>query len=491
MVIAHQYIEQMSEEVRAAVFGNVGSMIAFRVGAYDAEILEKEFAPTFTQEDMVNLGFVQIYLKLMIDGVSSQPFSATTLPPIPKPLVSFKEDIIRWSRETYAKPRLDVEEAIKKWHEPLMPAFSSRRSETSRQSEMPRRSDKDRSFSPASGPAPASASAPASAPASASAAPVPSTAPRSAQSLPNPPVNQPAYQSPKSQISQSQPQAPQSQSQSQITPLQPPTQPQPTASPRVSQSARPSQTPQPYQPSHHPQPSQPPQFIRPPLASRESLANQSSPTSPQSQAKNARREFELRDAISAQYRRNAADEAEAKKSEQARQAENKRKAREAKGPTPQNLNALRDALAAVMKQNPDVVSKVAEPAPVTNLASTSSAALANQESIGVNSKAKKHAQSTEAVSGQTVTKPQESDSLRQAPKEVPEDVLRRALRLGSIADFPWTRSANISRRKYPSKDSGDILKIQVGYFLARYFVSLLTLSSVFMLLVTLVRVITD
>ena len=61
LTIAHQYVEQMSEEVRAAVFGNVGTMITFRVGAIDAEIFEKEFSPTFTAEDLVNLGFTQMY----------------------------------------------------------------------------------------------------------------------------------------------------------------------------------------------------------------------------------------------------------------------------------------------------------------------------------------------------------------------------------------------------------------------------------------------
>jgi hypothetical protein len=119
LTIAHQYIEQMSDEVRAAVFGNVGTMVCFRVGAYDAEVLEKEFAPVFTEQDLVNLGFVQVYLKLMIDGVTSPPFSAVTLPPIEKPIVSFKEDILHFSRTTYARPRAEVEEAIKKWHEPL------------------------------------------------------------------------------------------------------------------------------------------------------------------------------------------------------------------------------------------------------------------------------------------------------------------------------------------------------------------------------------
>ncbi len=117
LVIAHQYIEQMSDEVRAAVFGNVGTMVTFRIGAFDAEIFEKEFAPSFTEEDLVNLGFAQIYLKLMIDGVTSSPFSAVTLPPIEKPLVSFKEDIIRSSRQTYARPRSEVEEYIRQWHE--------------------------------------------------------------------------------------------------------------------------------------------------------------------------------------------------------------------------------------------------------------------------------------------------------------------------------------------------------------------------------------
>ncbi|MDD5050815.1 MAG: type IV secretion system DNA-binding domain-containing protein [Candidatus Pacebacteria bacterium] len=119
LTMAHQYIEQMSEEVRAAVFGNVGSMLVFRVGAFDAEVLEKEFAPQFTAEDLVNLGFAQIYIKLMINGVTSSPFSATTLPPIAKPLRSLREEIIESSRNTFARPRSVVEEEIRRWHEPV------------------------------------------------------------------------------------------------------------------------------------------------------------------------------------------------------------------------------------------------------------------------------------------------------------------------------------------------------------------------------------
>lgn len=117
LTVAHQYIEQMTEEVRAAVFGNVGTMITFRVGAYDAEVLEKEYAPDFMATDLVNLGFAQIYLKLMIDGVSSRPFSATTLPPVPKPAKNLRDDIIENSRKVFARPRAEVEDEIRKWHE--------------------------------------------------------------------------------------------------------------------------------------------------------------------------------------------------------------------------------------------------------------------------------------------------------------------------------------------------------------------------------------
>ncbi len=119
LTMAHQYIEQMEEEVRAAVFGNIGTMIVFRVGATDAEVLEKEFAPIFTAQDIVNLGFIQIYLKLMIDGISSSPFSATTLPPIPHPEVSHLETAMNISRKNFTRPRFEVEKEINEWYKPV------------------------------------------------------------------------------------------------------------------------------------------------------------------------------------------------------------------------------------------------------------------------------------------------------------------------------------------------------------------------------------
>lgn len=113
LTIAHQYIEQMVEEVRSAVFGNVGTMVTFRVGAYDAEYLEKEFAPTFTAMDIVNLGFAEIYLRLMIDGMGSKPFSGKTVLPDIEPS-NISEDVIAESRKQYASPRAEVEEVVKK-----------------------------------------------------------------------------------------------------------------------------------------------------------------------------------------------------------------------------------------------------------------------------------------------------------------------------------------------------------------------------------------
>lgn len=128
LILAHQYIAQMDETVRDAVFGNVGTLITFRVGAYDAEILEREFSPEFTAQDIVNLGFANIYLRLMIDGVASRPFSAKTLPPLMTEKDSFKntEEIIKHSREKYATPKEVVEKNIAMWHSPVVIAVEER-----------------------------------------------------------------------------------------------------------------------------------------------------------------------------------------------------------------------------------------------------------------------------------------------------------------------------------------------------------------------------
>ena len=101
-------------------------MVVFRVGAEDAEWLEKEFTPDFIAEDFVNLGKYNIYIKLMIDGIAGRPFSALTLPPIvfpyENPEDSPKETIVRVSRERYSMPRAFVEDKIAVWTETDQPA---------------------------------------------------------------------------------------------------------------------------------------------------------------------------------------------------------------------------------------------------------------------------------------------------------------------------------------------------------------------------------
>ena len=118
LIIAHQYIEQLGEVVKPAVFGNVGTIICFRVGAADAEELVKEFTPVFTEEDLVNLPKYEAYLKLMIDGVASDPFSARGLPPLAtEERTDNRDKAIKVSRERYTKSREVVEDKIMRWHE--------------------------------------------------------------------------------------------------------------------------------------------------------------------------------------------------------------------------------------------------------------------------------------------------------------------------------------------------------------------------------------
>ncbi|MEK7098115.1 MAG: type IV secretion system DNA-binding domain-containing protein, partial [Patescibacteria group bacterium] len=120
LIMAHQYIEQLGEKVKPAVFGNVGTLIVFRVGAADAEELVKEFTPTFLEEDIVNLPKYEFYLKLMIDGIASDPFSARGLAPLTEEEKTGNvEKVINVSRERYARGRGEVEEKISRWHESI------------------------------------------------------------------------------------------------------------------------------------------------------------------------------------------------------------------------------------------------------------------------------------------------------------------------------------------------------------------------------------
>ena len=116
LVLTHQYIAQLVTstvtKVRDAVFGNVGTIILFRVGADDARFLEREFLPAFTENDLVNLSKYHIYIKLLIDGVASQPFSAETLPPHELSEHTFEDVIIETSRSRYGSPKEAVDKRI-------------------------------------------------------------------------------------------------------------------------------------------------------------------------------------------------------------------------------------------------------------------------------------------------------------------------------------------------------------------------------------------
>ncbi|MEK7162122.1 MAG: type IV secretion system DNA-binding domain-containing protein, partial [Patescibacteria group bacterium] len=119
LIVGHQYIGQLVQErntkVRDAIFGNVGTLVVFRVGAEDAEFLVREFDPIFTEVDIVNLPKYHIILKLMINGVASDGFSAVTLAPSPSFVTNNGEKTIKVSRERYSNPVLEVEEKISRW----------------------------------------------------------------------------------------------------------------------------------------------------------------------------------------------------------------------------------------------------------------------------------------------------------------------------------------------------------------------------------------
>ena len=117
LTLAHQYIEQMPETVREAVFGNIGTLIVFTVGPGDARFLEREFTPTFLENDLINLGRYEMDMKLQIDDTQSKSFSAKSLEPLKHPTSSVKESAIKMSRNKYGRPVERIEKMIKKWTE--------------------------------------------------------------------------------------------------------------------------------------------------------------------------------------------------------------------------------------------------------------------------------------------------------------------------------------------------------------------------------------
>ena len=111
LTIAHQFIGQLSEPIRKAVFGNVGSMISFRIGAEDAEVLIKQFEPFLAVEDLVNIDNFSAYVKLLLRGQTTDPFNIRTFP-MPQTDAGVAAELLRASQEAYGAPRVEVEEEI-------------------------------------------------------------------------------------------------------------------------------------------------------------------------------------------------------------------------------------------------------------------------------------------------------------------------------------------------------------------------------------------
>ena len=111
LTIAHQFIAQLEEKIRDAVFGNVGSLAAFRIGADDAEYLQKQFEPVFTQKDIMNLDNYQAYLRLLVGGRPGRPFNVEMLP-LPKLQHEDTSALKELSYVKFGRDRAEVEENI-------------------------------------------------------------------------------------------------------------------------------------------------------------------------------------------------------------------------------------------------------------------------------------------------------------------------------------------------------------------------------------------
>jgi len=112
LIVANQFIGQLTEEIRDAVFGNVGTIISLRAGATDADFLVKQFTPIFDAQDIIKVPNYNAITRLMIGGVPSQPFSLTTLPPFGTPNEQLMNALKQLSAARYGKPRADVEKDI-------------------------------------------------------------------------------------------------------------------------------------------------------------------------------------------------------------------------------------------------------------------------------------------------------------------------------------------------------------------------------------------
>jgi energy-coupling factor transporter ATP-binding protein EcfA2 len=114
LTLSHQYIDQLSLPIRQAVFGNVGTLIAFRIGYTDAEVMAKEFGNTFPTVALGDLERYEAVVKLLVDGSNLEPFRAAMLPPLGN-YIGRKDKLIALSRERFAMPRGLIEDKLHRW----------------------------------------------------------------------------------------------------------------------------------------------------------------------------------------------------------------------------------------------------------------------------------------------------------------------------------------------------------------------------------------
>jgi hypothetical protein len=111
LTVAHQFIAQLDENIKDAVFGNVGSMVTFRVGPDDGSFLEHQFEPTFDSRDLINVPNYNGYARILANGTPTRPFSLATLPP-PEVDLARVQRLIQQSLATFGRPRAQVEAEI-------------------------------------------------------------------------------------------------------------------------------------------------------------------------------------------------------------------------------------------------------------------------------------------------------------------------------------------------------------------------------------------
>jgi hypothetical protein len=121
LTIAHQFIAQLQPDIKDAVFGNVGSMAAFRTGPEDAQFLEQQFSPTFDANDLMNVPNYNSFLRVLANGTPTPPFSVSTIAPTEVDLARV-QTLIEQSNAKYGKPREEIEEEIRlRYQKPAPP----------------------------------------------------------------------------------------------------------------------------------------------------------------------------------------------------------------------------------------------------------------------------------------------------------------------------------------------------------------------------------